>query len=160
MYGLACINGCNKLMDAMRKPDGSFRSYDEMKNEGIEIKYTGHADYFSTGMHEPDPNDGQGEARGAYMYGLNLCEVEVDPETGKATVVRYTVVADVGKIGNKLAVDGQAFGGTSHSIGIALSEDYFDVQKDKNMLVCGVPLFWISRTILMLFISRLRVIPH
>ena len=139
MYGLACINGCNKLMDAMRKPDGSFRSYDEMKNEGIEIKYTGHADYFSTGMHEPDPNDGQGEARGAYMYGLNLCEVEVDPETGKATVVRYTVVADVGKIGNKLAVDGQAFGGTSHSIGIALSEDYFDVQKDKNMLVCGVP---------------------
>jgi aldehyde oxidoreductase len=139
MYGLACINGCNKLLDAMRKPDGSFRTYDEMKAEGIEVKYTGHADYFNTGMHEPDVNRGQGEARGAYMYGLNICEVEVDPETGKATVVRYTVVADVGKIGNKLAVDGQAFGGTSHSIGIALTEDYFDVQKDKNILVCGVP---------------------
>ena len=123
----------------MRKADGTFRTYDEMKAEGLELKYNGHADYFNTGMHEPDPNAGQGEARGAYMYGLNIAEVEVDPETGKATVVRYTVVADVGKIGNKLAVDGQAFGGTSHSIGIALTEDYFDVIKDKSILACGVP---------------------
>src|SRR5699024_12413726 len=40
MYGLACINGCNKLMDAMRKADGSFRTYDEMKNEGRSEEHT------------------------------------------------------------------------------------------------------------------------
>ena len=39
-------------------------------------------------------------------------------------MLRYTTAADVGVIGNKLAVDGQAYGGLSHSIGFALSEEY------------------------------------
>jgi len=54
-------------------------------------------------------------------------------------VLRYHTVADVGTLGNKLAVDGQAYGGLSHSIGFALSEDFFDINKDKNMAVCGIP---------------------
>ena len=46
---------------------------------------------------------------------------------------------DVGKVGNLAAVNGQAFGGISHSIGFALSEIYEDVAKHKNIAACGVP---------------------
>jgi aldehyde oxidoreductase len=48
-------------------------------------------------------------------------------------------VDDVGVIGNIQAVEGQAYGGISHSIGFALSEDYKDVKKHNNIFSCGVP---------------------
>lgn len=74
------------------------------------------------------------------MYGVNVCLVEVDVNTGKTQVLKYTTVADVGTIGNKLAVDGQAYGGLSHSIGFALSEDYDPLSKKSgNVAGCGVP---------------------
>ena len=46
---------------------------------------------------------------------------------------------DVGKIGNIAAVNGQAYGGISHSIGFALSEEYDDVKKHTNIASSGVP---------------------
>ena len=73
------------------------------------------------------------------MYAVNVALVEVDVATGKTQVLRYTTAADVGIIGNKLAVDGQAYGGLSHSIGFALSEDYNAEKKHGNMAGCGVP---------------------
>jgi aldehyde oxidoreductase len=48
-------------------------------------------------------------------------------------------VDDVGVIGNIASVNGQAFGGISHSIGFALSEHYDDPTIDNNMYKCGVP---------------------
>jgi aldehyde oxidoreductase len=63
----------------------------------------------------------------------------VDVNTGKTKVLRYTCVADVGVIGNRLAVEGQAYGGLSHSIGFALSEDYNAENKHGNMAGCGIP---------------------
>jgi aldehyde oxidoreductase len=54
-------------------------------------------------------------------------------------VKRWTTVADVGVIGNKLAVDGQAYGGLSHSIGFALSEDYQANKKTANPVGAGIP---------------------
>jgi len=125
----------------MRKADGSFRTYDEMKAEGLETKYIGHVDHL--GMVDIDfglnPNDGTGEKNRVFMYAVNTALVEVDGNTGKATVKRYTTAADVGKIGNRLAVEGQAYGGLSHSIGFALSENYNNDKRDSNMISCGVP---------------------
>ena len=140
MVGNATIDGCKKLMDAMRKEDGSWRTYDEMVAEGRPTKYIGHYDQMNLGIPPGlDPNTGEGDKDAAFMYGVNVCLVEVDVNTGKTKVLRYHTVADVGTVGNKLAVDGQAFGGLSHSIGFALSEDFFDINKDKNMAVCGIP---------------------
>ncbi|MZP67108.1 MAG: molybdopterin-dependent oxidoreductase, partial [Bacteroidales bacterium] len=68
-----------------------------------------------------------------------MAEVAVDTKTGKTTVTRFACVADVGRIGNIDAVNGQAFGGISHSIGFALSENYDDVKKHTNIAVSGVP---------------------
>ena len=140
MVGRATIDGCNKLMDAMRKPDGTYRTYEEMVAEGIPTYYLGHYDQMGLGLPPGlDPNTGEGDKDAAYMYAVNTCLVEVDVNTGKTKVLRYHTVADVGTIGNKLAVDGQAYGGLSHSIGFALSEDFFDINRDKNMAACGIP---------------------
>ena len=140
MNGNATIDGANKLMAAMKKADGTYRTYDEMVAEGIPTKYIGHADQFNLGLPMGiDPNNGMGEKNPTYMYAVNTCLVEVDVNTGKTQVLRYTTVADVGVIGNMLAVEGQGYGGLSHSIGFALSEDYHLEKKYGNIIGCGVP---------------------
>ena len=140
MAGNATIDAAEKLMNAMRKADGTYRTYDEMIAEGIETKYLGHYDQSSLGLPPgPDPNTGVGEKNPVYMYCINAALVEVDVATGKATTLRYTCASDVGTIGNMLAVEGQGYGGISHSIGFALSEDYDAENKHGNMAGCGVP---------------------
>ena len=46
---------------------------------------------------------------------------------------------DVGVIGNRLAVEGQAYGGIAQAIGMALSEDFNDPAKDVNLIRLGIP---------------------
>ncbi len=138
MDGMAMVNAANKLMDAMRKDDGTFRTYQEMKAEGIETKYAGAG---STGAFTSplDPNTGQGNPSGEYMFAAYLADVEVEVATGKTKVISMHCVCDVGVIGNYLAVDGQAYGGMSHCIGFALSENYHDVDKHKHLIGAGLP---------------------
>ena len=58
----------------------------------------------------------------AYANGTNVCEVEVDPDTGEVRVLRYVVVHDCGRMINPKLVDGQIQGGVVHGIGNALFE--------------------------------------
>jgi aldehyde oxidoreductase len=73
------------------------------------------------------------------MYGMFMAEVAVDTKTGKTSVEGYTIVGDVGKINNKLVVDGQIYGGVAQGIGLALTEDFEDLKKHTTMLACGIP---------------------
>jgi len=57
-------------------------------------------------------------------YGAHICDVEVDKETGHVSVVRYTVVQDVGKAIHPAYVEGQMQGGAVQGIGWALNEAY------------------------------------
>jgi aerobic carbon-monoxide dehydrogenase large subunit len=57
-----------------------------------------------------------------YAYGTNVCEVEVDGETGSVKILRYVVVHDCGRLINPMLVDGQIKGGVVHGIGNALFE--------------------------------------
>ena len=140
MSGKATEDAAKKLMDAMRKPDGTYRTYDEMVAEGIPTRYRGvYTNTVIKDLCRPDPNTGVGNPSPAYTYCLNMAEVEVDTATGKTTVLRFTCVDDVGKVGNIAAVNGQAYGGISHSIGFALSENYDDVKVHTNMYRSGVP---------------------
>jgi carbon-monoxide dehydrogenase large subunit len=54
--------------------------------------------------------------------GCHICEVEVDPETGKTVIVRYTVVDDAGRVINPLICEGQVHGGLGQGVGQALME--------------------------------------
>ncbi|MBQ7447389.1 MAG: xanthine dehydrogenase family protein molybdopterin-binding subunit, partial [Eubacterium sp.] len=51
----------------------------------------------------------------------------------------FAQAVDIGKIGNRLSIDGQAYGRISHGIGFALSEDYDATDRANNMAYCGVP---------------------
>mgnify|MGYP001060462276 FL=1 len=140
MAGNATLDAAEQLLDAMRKDDGSYRTHAEMVVEGIPTKYTGHYDQFNIGLdRELDPNTGEGDTKPAYMYGVNLALVEVDIDTGKTQVLRFAWVGDVGVVGNMLSVEGQAYGGISHSIGFALSEEYEAENKHGSMAGCGIP---------------------
>lgn len=67
--------------------------------------------------------DSEGEVDGpSWPNGTHICEVEVDPETGVARVVRYTTVDDVGVAVNPMLVTGQVHGGVVQGIGQALYE--------------------------------------
>ncbi len=57
-----------------------------------------------------------------FPYGAHVCEVEIDPQTGKLDIVRYTCVDDVGRAINPMVVDGQTHGGAAQGIGQALWE--------------------------------------
>jgi len=57
-------------------------------------------------------------------FGTHLCDVEVDPETGRVTVLRYTVIQDVGRAIHPGYVEGQMQGGAAQGIGWALNEEY------------------------------------
>ena len=55
----------------------------------------------------------------------NLVDLEVDPETGKVDILRYTAFMDVGTAVHPAYVEGQIQGGTVQGIGWALNESYF-----------------------------------
>src|SRR5207244_12529097 len=57
-------------------------------------------------------------------FATHLVDVEVDPETGKVTVLRYTAVQDVGTAIHPSYVEGQMQGGAVQGIGWALNEEY------------------------------------
>ena len=57
-------------------------------------------------------------------FGTHICDVEVDPETGHVTVLRYTAIQDVGTAIHPAYVEGQLQGGAVQGIGWALNEEY------------------------------------
>jgi carbon-monoxide dehydrogenase large subunit len=58
-----------------------------------------------------------------YPNGAHVCEVEIDEETGKAAIVGYSVVDDVGTVLNPLLLKGQIHGGIAQGAGQVLMED-------------------------------------
>ena len=57
-------------------------------------------------------------------FGTHVVDVEVDPETGRTTVLRYLVVQDAGRAIHPSYVEGQFQGGAAQGIGWALNEEY------------------------------------
>ena len=63
----------------------------------------------------------------------NIVDVEVDPETGKTDVTRFTAFQDVGKAIHPSYVEGQMQGGSVQGIGWALNEEYY-MNEDGGMV--------------------------
>lgn len=79
-----------------------------------------------SGHHELVP-DGVGAS-----FGAHAVDLEVDPETGRVTILRYLVVQDAGRAIHPSYVEGQYQGGAAQGIGWALNEEY--VYDDKGRL--------------------------
>ena len=58
-------------------------------------------------------------------FGLHIVDVEVDPDTGKVEILRYTALQDAGRAIHPSYVEGQIQGGAVQGIGWALNEEYF-----------------------------------
>src|SRR5690606_9912226 len=57
-----------------------------------------------------------------FPFGCAVCEVEIDPDTGRIEIARYVSVDDVGRAVNPLILHGQAHGAIAQGIGQALWE--------------------------------------
>jgi CO/xanthine dehydrogenase Mo-binding subunit len=58
-------------------------------------------------------------------FACHIVDVEADPDTGKAQILRYTALQDVGKAIHPSYVEGQMQGGAVQGIGWAMNEEYF-----------------------------------
>ena len=137
MSGNACRLAAENLLAEMRKDDGSYRTYDEMVADGKKLKVEGNWVTTFCADHPIDQDTAQGEPFATYMYTIFLPEVCVDTQTGKVKVEKFTCVADVGTIMNRLLVEGNFYGGLVQGIGLALSEDFDDLEKETSLLKCG-----------------------
>jgi aldehyde oxidoreductase len=135
VVGNAIRVGCEALIEAMRKPGGGFYDYKGLKDAGREARQKGVWTAPATNCDEK----GKGEPFCCYMYGVFMAEVAVELASGKTTVERMTLVADIGKINNKVIVDGQNYGGLAQGVGFALSEDYEDIKKHSTIAGAGIP---------------------
>jgi CO/xanthine dehydrogenase Mo-binding subunit len=63
-----------------------------------------------------------GNESGAYNYGVQAAEVEVDRETGQVKVLNYVIASDCGTVIYPIGAEGQVEGGLAQGIGYALTE--------------------------------------
>jgi carbon-monoxide dehydrogenase large subunit len=70
-----------------------------------------------------------------FPAGCHICEVEIDPDTGRTEVAAFTAVDDVGRVVNPMIVEGQVHGGVAQGIGQALLEGA--IYDDAGQLVSG-----------------------
>jgi xanthine dehydrogenase D subunit len=70
-----------------------------------------------------NPETGQGDSHVQFAMAAHRAVVDVDVELGLIHVVQLDVVQDVGKIMNRLSLEGQIQGGTAQGLGLALMEE-------------------------------------
>ena len=82
---------------------------------------------------EPEDKNHMGDLSASWAYAAYVAEVDVDTETGEIRVDRITVAQDVGRVMNKIGLEGQIEGGIAVGLGYALSEQLqFDKGKVRN----------------------------
>ncbi len=82
---------------------------------------------FETGVWEPKAQN--------FPCGTHVCEIEIDPDTGKLDIVRYVAVDDVGVVINALTLHGQVHGGVAQGVGQAMGEHI--VYDESGQLLSG-----------------------
>lgn len=95
----------------------------------------------------PITGRGNVDARGcAGSFSANIVDLEIDIETGKVNILRYTAFQDAGKAIHPSYVEGQIQGGTVQGIGWALHEEYIFDDKGKmtnpSLLDYRMPTSW------------------
>lgn len=72
----------------------------------------------------PDPETGVGDFAMSYSFGTHGVVLQVDPDTGKITILKVVAATDCGRIINPLGAEGQVHGGIMQGLGYALYEDF------------------------------------
>src|SRR5438067_281294 len=144
--GMAVVDSCKKLVDDLRGRAAMIWGVDA---EGV-VWEDGHAKPASSNVGDFPPMSlkeiaGKAALTGGPLtaaasvnaggqapgFSTQFCDVEVDPETGKVTILRFIVAQDVGKAIHPSYVEGQMQGGVVQGIGWALNEEYIYDQKGR-----------------------------
>jgi CO/xanthine dehydrogenase Mo-binding subunit len=144
--GMAVVEGCRKLVDELRGRAAMIWGVDV---EGV-IWEDGCAKPASSNVGDFKPLSLKEIAAKAALTGgpltaaasvnaggqapgfsTQFCDVEVDPETGKVTILRFVAAQDVGKAIHPSYVEGQIQGGVTQGIGWALNEEYIYDRKGR-----------------------------
>ncbi len=72
-----------------------------------------------------------------YPNGCHACEVEIDPDTGAARILRYLVVDDVGTVVDHAMLAGQVHGGVAQGIGQAVAEQVLHDRESGQLLTAS-----------------------
>ncbi|MFZ2007012.1 MAG: molybdopterin cofactor-binding domain-containing protein, partial [Stellaceae bacterium] len=72
----------------------------------------------------------------SFPHGWHIAEVEIDPETGRVELARYTAIDDVGRAVNPMIIHGQTHGGIAQGMGQALME-HCTVDPDSGQPLAG-----------------------
>ncbi|MEE2932517.1 MAG: xanthine dehydrogenase family protein molybdopterin-binding subunit [Pseudomonadota bacterium] len=70
-----------------------------------------------------------------FPNGTHVCELEIDQDTGRVDIQRYSVVDDVGVVVNPLLLKGQIHGGVAQGLGQVLMENIF--YDNEGQLISG-----------------------
>ena len=137
--GLAVINACEQIIDDLRAraalmwdvdidavvwEDGCAKPASSNVGDFEPLSLKDIASKFSaTGG--PIGATGTVNAGGqAPGFSTQFCDVEVDPETGRVTILRFVIAQDAGRAIHPSYVEGQMQGGVVQGIGWALNEEY------------------------------------
>jgi CO/xanthine dehydrogenase Mo-binding subunit len=120
----------------LRKELGDYKSPKEFKQRArFVLADRGHLEvieqYEKPNAIEWSDETYKGDAYGAYAWGCNLAEVEIDPLTYQAKCTDMTAVIDIGKAIHPILAEGQIEGGTLQAVGWALYEEV--VMRDGKM---------------------------
>ena len=83
-----------------------------------------------------DTTQVQNPAGATFPNGCHIAEIEVDPDSGVTTILRYTIVDDFGAVINPILLEGQVHGGVVQGIGQALLEETV-YDEDSGQLLTG-----------------------
>ncbi|MBU1238268.1 xanthine dehydrogenase family protein molybdopterin-binding subunit [Myxococcota bacterium] len=80
--------------------------------------------WYRSESREYDPETGQGQAYPFYAFGGHVVHLAIDKETGQIKIKNVFAVHDVGKIINRVGIEGQVHGGTVQGLGWATMEEF------------------------------------
>ncbi len=135
--GMAVVAAAEKIVEEMKRRAAilwEVKPEDVAHEEGVYINTKSPDDRFKFKelaariMQTGGPVTASGTSNPRHMaqaFCGNIVDVEVDPETGKVEILRFTIVEDVGTAAHPSYVEGQMQGGTAQGIGWALNEEYY-----------------------------------
>jgi CO/xanthine dehydrogenase Mo-binding subunit len=132
--GMAAVEAARDVMRQLKERAATLweTSADKVTAEGGVFQSNGHRMTFRELAEKIGETGGPVVGRGTVdgrgvggSFAGAIADVEVDPETGKTTILRFTSVQDAGKAIHPAYVEGQMQGGSAQGIGWALNEEYF-----------------------------------
>ena len=99
------------------------------------------------GAEQPHPLNtvAEGTFGTTYPNGCHIAEIEIDPETGTASIERYTAVDDLGHVINHTLVEGQGHGGVTQGAGQVLGEHAVYDRENGQLLTASFADYFMPR---------------